>query len=175
MLPTGGAFDPTITQPTWITGIPLVDSLIEGNWAYFASGFEHAILPSLALALVTFGIVTRLLRSSLLEVMHMNYIRTARAKGLDENTVFYKHGLRNALMPVVTLSSIILTWLLTGTIFVENVFAYPGMGQYVVHALLGQDYPGILGTTIVFALVIVTGNLVADLLYAVVDPQVRLG
>jgi len=175
ILPSGGAFDPGIQQPTWITGIPLLDSLIEGNWAYFVSGIRHAILPSLALALVTFGVVTRVLRSSLLEVMHMNYIRTARAKGLDENTVFYKHGLRNALMPVVTLSSIILTWLITGTIFVENVFAYPGMGQYVVRALLGQDYPGILGTTIVFALVIVLGNLAADLLYAVVDPQIRLG
>jgi len=175
LLPSGGAFDPSIQQPTWITGIPLIDSLIEGNWTYFVSGITHAILPSVALALVTFGVVTRVLRSSLLEVMHMNYIRTARAKGLDENTVFYKHGLRNALMPVVTLSSIILTWLITGTIFVENVFSYPGMGQYVVHALLGQDYPGILGTTIVFALVIVIGNLVADLLYAVVDPQIRLG
>jgi peptide/nickel transport system permease protein len=175
LLPSGGAFDPSVQQPTWITGIPLIDSLIEGNWAYFASGISHAILPSLALALVTFGVVTRVLRSSLLEVMHMNYIRTARARGLDENTVFYKHALRNALIPVVTLSSIILTWLITGTIFVENVFAYPGMGQYVVHALLAQDYPGILGTTIVFALVIVIGNLVADLLYVVVDPQIRLG
>jgi len=175
ILPSGGAFDPGMQQPTGITGIPLLDSLIEGNWAYFVSGIRHAILPSLALALVTFGVVTRVLRSSLLEVMQMNYIRTARAKGLDENTVFFKHGLRNALMPVVTLSSIVLTWLITGTIFVENVFAYPGMGQYVVRALLGQDYPGILGTTIVFALVIVIGNLAADLLYAVVDPQIRLG
>jgi ABC-type dipeptide/oligopeptide/nickel transport system permease component len=107
--------------------------------------------------------------------MHANYIRTARAKGLDENTVFYKHGLRHALIPVVSLSSLVVTWLITGTIFVENVFSYPGMGRYVVQALNGQDYPGILGTTIVFALVIVAANLVADILYAVVDPQVRLG
>jgi ABC-type dipeptide/oligopeptide/nickel transport system permease component len=175
LLPTGGAFNPTIQQPTPITSIPLVDSLIEGNWAYFESGITHAILPSVALAITTFGVVTRLLRSSLLDVMNANYIRTARAKGLDENMVFYKHGLRNALMPVVTLSSIILTWLITGTIFVESVFAYPGIGQYVGQALLADDYPGILGVTIVFALVIVIGNLAADLLYALVDPQVRLG
>jgi ABC-type dipeptide/oligopeptide/nickel transport system permease component len=107
--------------------------------------------------------------------MRTNYVRTARAKGLDEEIVFYKHALRNALIPIVSLSSIILTWLITSTIFVENVFAYPGMGQYLVTALLDQDYPGILATAIVFALVIVLGNLVVDLLYAVVDPQIRLG
>ena len=175
LLPSGGAYDPALTSPTWITGIPMMDSLLEGNWAYFTSSIQHVILPSAALSLVTFGIVTRVLRSSLLDIMHANYIRTARAKGLDENTVFYKHGLRHALIPVVSLSSLVVTWLITGTIFVENVFSYPGMGRYVVQALNGQDYPGILGTTIVFALVIVAANLVADILYAVVDPQVRLG
>jgi peptide/nickel transport system permease protein len=175
ILPSGGAFDPNLTKPTWITGLPIIDGLLEGNLAFFSSSLVHLILPSSALALVTFGIVTRVLRSSLLEIMHTNYIRTARAKGLDENTVFYKHGLRHALIPVVSLSSLVVTWLITGTIFVENVFSYPGMGRYVVQALNGQDYPGILGTTIVFALVIVTANLAADILYAVVDPQVRLG
>lgn len=175
LLPNGGAFDPNIPGPGWITGIPIIDSLLEGKLAYFASALERVLLPSATLALVTFGIVTRVLRSSLLEVMQMNYIRTARAKGLDESTVFYKHGLRNAMIPIVTLSSILVTWLITGTIFVENVFSYPGMGQYVVTALAGQDYPGILATTLVFAIVIVTANLVADILYAVVDPQIRLG
>lgn len=175
VLPSGGAYDPNLARPSWITGLPILDSLIQGNFAYFLSAMQHVILPSTALALVTFGIVTRVLRSSLLEVMQMNYIRTARAKGVDENTVFYKHGLRNAMIPVVTLSSILVTWLITGTIFVENVFSYPGMGQYVVAALSGQDYPGILATTLVFAIVIVTANLIADILYAVVDPQIRLG
>jgi peptide/nickel transport system permease protein len=175
LLPSGGAYDPSLTAPTWITGLPMLDSLLEGNIPYFTSSLQHVILPSAALTLVTFGIVTRVLRSSLLDIMHANYIRTARAKGLDENTVFYKHGLRHALIPVVSLSSLVVTWLITGTIFVENVFSYPGMGRYVVQALNGQDYPGILGTTIVFALVIVVANLVADIMYAVVDPQVRLG
>lgn len=175
ILPSGGAYDPNLTKPFWITGLPIIDSLIEGNFPYFQSALIHVILPSSALALVTFGIVTRVLRSSLLEIMHTNYIRTARAKGLDENTVFYKHGLRHALIPIVSLSSLIVTWLITGTIFVENVFSYPGMGRYVVQALNGEDYPGIMATAIVFALVIVTANLVADILYAVVDPQVRLG
>jgi len=174
-LPTGGAFDIALNPPAVITGLPMLDALIEGNWAYFLSSLQHVILPSVALALVTFGVLTRVLRSSLLEVMHANYIRTARAKGLDENSVFFKHALRNAMISVVTISSLMVTWLITGTIFVENVFAYPGMGQYLVTALSAEDYPGILGVTIVFAVVIVITNLIADILYAVVDPQVRLG
>lgn len=175
LLPGGGAYDPNLTRPDWITGLPIVDGLLEGNLTYVRSALVHVILPSGALAITTFGIVTRVLRSSLLEIMHANYIRTARAKGLSENTVFYKHGLRHAMIPVVSLSSLVVTWIITGTIFVENIFSYPGMGRYVVQALNGQDYPGILATTVVFALVIVTANLVADILYAVVDPQVRLG
>lgn len=174
VLPSGGAVDPILTPPTLLTGIPMLDSLLEGNWAYLGSAIQHAILPSMALALVTFGVITRVLRSSLLQVMNLNYIRTARARGLSENTVFFRHALRNAFIPVISLSSVILTWLITSTIFVENVFAYPGLGQYLVQALLGQDYPGILAAAIIFALTIVTGNLIADLLYVVVDPNIRL-
>ena len=175
LLPTGGAFDVQLTPPTVITGIPMIDALIEGNVPYFLSSLKHVILPSLALALVTFGVLTRVLRSSLLDVMHSNYIRTARAKGADENTVFYKHALRNAMISVVTISSLMVTFIITGTIFVENVFAYPGMGQYLVTALSAQDYFGVLGATMVYAVIIVMTNLAADILYGVVDPQVRLG
>jgi len=174
-LPNGGAVNPNIPPPHAITGIPMLDALIEGRFAYFSSAFMHVILPSLALAIATFGVVVRILRSSLLDVMQANFIRTARAKGLDEETVFFKHGLRNALISVVTILSLMITWLITGTIFVENIFAYPGMGQYVFSALVAQDYPGILATTLIFAVVIVSANLLADLLYVVVDPQIRLG
>ena len=175
ILPSGGAADPALPLPLPITRIPMLDSLLEGDFAYFSSALVHLILPSTTLALGTFGFITRVLRSSMLEVMQSNYIRTARAKGLDEKTVFLKHGLRNAIIPVVTLSSLVFTWLITGTIFVENIFAYPGLGQYVVRALAGQDYPGILATTLIFAVIIVVSNLVVDILYVVVDPQIRLG
>lgn len=175
LLPSGGAADPTITPPHPITYIPILDSIIEGKWAYFASAMQHVILPSMALALGTFGVVVRVLRSSMMDVMRANYIRTARAKGLKERTVFFKHGLRNAMISVVTLSSLIVTWLITGTIFVENIFSYPGMGQYVFTALIAQDYPGILATTIIFAIIIILSNLTADILYVIVDPQIRLG
>jgi ABC-type dipeptide/oligopeptide/nickel transport system permease component len=175
LLPSGGAADPTITPPHNITYIPILDSLIEGDWAYFVSAMQHVILPSMALALGTFGVVVRVLRSSMMDVMRANYVRTARAKGLKERTVFFKHGLRNAMISVVTLSSLIVTWLITGTIFVENIFSYPGMGQYVFTALIAQDYPGILATTIIFAIIIILSNLTADVLYVIVDPQIRLG
>ena len=175
LFPGGSAADPMLTRPTPITSIPMLDSLIELNFPYFLSSVQHTVLPSLALALGTFGVIVRVLRSSMLEVMHANYIRTARAKGLDERTVFFKHGLRNAMISVVTLASLVVTWTMTGTIFVENIFAYPGIGQYVFQALAAQDYPGILATTLVFAVIIVVSNLAADILYAIVDPQIRLG
>lgn len=173
--PSGNAFGTTVFQPTAITHIPMLDALLEGNFAYFWSALDHVFLPSLTLAIVTFGILTRVLRASMLDVMQANYIRTARAKGLNEGAVFYKHGLRNAFIPLVTLSTLLIIGLITGTIFVENIFSYPGLGQYVVQALEGQDYPGILATTLIFAIVIVGANLLADIFYALVDPQIRLG
>ena len=175
LLPTRGAVAVNFSTPRAITGIPMLDSVLELNWPYFVNALEHVILPSLALALGTIGVVVRLLRASMLQVLQSNYIRTARAKGLSEQSVFFKHALRNAVMPIVTLSSLLLYGLITGTLFVENIFSYPGIGQYVATALLSQDYPGILATTLVFAVIIVGANLIADILYAVVDPQVRLG
>jgi peptide/nickel transport system permease protein len=175
LLPTSGAVAINFNTPRTITGIPMLDSLLELNWPYFVNALEHVILPSLALALGAIGVVVRLLRASMLQVLQANYIRTARAKGLSETSVFFKHALRNAVMPIVTLSSLLLYGLITGTLFVENIFAYPGIGQYVATALLSQDYAGILATTLVFAVIIVVANLVSDILYAVVDPQVRLG
>jgi peptide/nickel transport system permease protein len=175
LLPSGGAYDISIPTPSTITGLPMLDSLLEGNFPFLESSLQHVILPSFALALASFGIITRVARASLLEVMQTDFIRTARAKGLDENAVFYKHALPNAAVSLITISSLVVTFLITGTIFVESIFAYPGIGQYVVIALAGLDYPGVLATTLVFAIVIVTTNFVADVLYAYVDPQIRLG
>lgn len=174
LLPSGGAFSPWVIEPSPITHFPLIDALIEGQWSIFADGLTHVIMPSLALALGIFGYVTRVLRASLLDVLHANYIRTARAKGVDETTLFFKHALRNASIPVVTLASIVVTWLVTGTLFVEVIFAYPGIGQYAVQALTNLDYPSLLAITLVLAVIIVLSNLAADILYAVVNPEIRL-
>ncbi|MDA4121605.1 MAG: ABC transporter permease [Thaumarchaeota archaeon] len=174
-IPSGYAANPNLTPPTAITGLPIFDSLIEGNFAYFESGLVYVFLPALTLAVATFGLLTRVARSSLLEVMQTDYIRTARAKGLDEGSVFYRHALPNAAVSLITISSLLVTFLVTGTIFVEDLFGYPGMGLYVVKALAGTDYPGIMATTLVFAIIIITTNLAADILYAIADPQIRLG
>ena len=175
ILPASGAVGAGIVAPKPISGIPMLDAALELNGAYLSSALYHVILPSMTLALGAFGVVVRILRTSMLEVLQSNYIRTARAKGLDERTVFFKHAMRNALIPVVTLSSLIVYGLISGTLFVENIFGYPGIGQYVVGAIAAQDYAGVLATTVVFAVIIVVANMVADLLYVVVDPQIRLG
>jgi peptide/nickel transport system permease protein len=169
LLPGGGSLSPGVPAPSPITNFQLLDCLIEGRWPTFINGIVHLLMPSLALALGIFGYITRVLRASILDVLHTNYIRTARAKGVDENTLFFKHALRNASIPVVTLASLV-----TGTLFVEAIFAYPGVGQYAVEALSNLDYPSLLAITLVFAIIIVLSNLAADILYAVVDPEIRL-
>ena len=176
ILPTGGAYNPlAVNPPSTITGFPIFDSLLQGNFAFFGDASLHLILPALTLALVTFGVITRVARSSLLDVMQMDYIRTARSKGLDEGTVFYKHGLPNAAISLITISSLVMTFLLTGSVFVEYLFSYPGMGRYAFTALQGSDFPGIMATVFVFAAIIIVTNLVADILYAYADPEIRLG
>ena len=176
ILPTGGAYNPLLVSPSpSITGFPIFDALIQGNFAFFEDASLHLVLPAVTLALVTFGVITRVARSSLLDVMQMDYIRTARAKGLDEGSVFYRHGVPNAAISLITISSLVMTFLLTGSVFVEYLFSYPGMGHYAFTALQGSDYPGIMATVFVFAAIIIITNLVADILYAYADPEIRLG
>jgi peptide/nickel transport system permease protein len=172
VLPTGGAAPVGVTLPKPITHIPLLDALIEGDWTAFSSLLRHAILPSLALSLGLFGVVTRVLRSSILELINSNFIRAARARGVSENKVYF-YAFKNSLVAVITLLAITVNFTLVADIFVENIFAYPGVGQYVVQAALSLDYPAVLAITLVYAIIIVTANFIADLLYAVVDPRIR--
>jgi peptide/nickel transport system permease protein len=136
---------------------------------------RHLVLPTLSLFLVTAGGIARYVRASMLEVLHQDYIRTARAKGLKESRVIFRHALRNALIPVVTLFGLYFPFLLSGTVFVEYVFAWPGMGKLMVDSILMRDYPVVLAGTFLFGGMVVLGNLLADLLYAVVDPRIRQG
>lgn len=136
---------------------------------------RHLILPTLSLFLVLAAGIARYVRSSMLEVLHQDYIRTARAKGLRESTVIVKHALRNALIPVVSLFGLYFPFLLSGTVFVEYVFAWPGMGRLMVDSILMRDYPVVLAGTFIFGAMVVVGNLLADLLYGVVDPRIRQG
>lgn len=174
VLPTGGTVNPAIIASPSVTGFPMLDSLLNGNWASFWNQVEHIILPSLANSLGIFGVITRVLRSSILDTLSSNYIRTVRAKGASENAVFFKHALRNSLIPVVTLLAILVNVFIVSSIFVEYIFTYPGVGDYAVRAVLNYDYPSILGTTLLIGMMIVIANFVADVLYAVVDPRIRL-
>jgi peptide/nickel transport system permease protein len=134
---------------------------------------RHLVLPATTLSLILAGGVARYVRTSMLEVIRQDYIRTARAKGLSEARVILKHGLRNALIPVVTLAGSYFPFLLSGAVLVEYVFAWPGMGQLMVNSILSRDTPVVLGGTVLFGAMVVLGNLLADLLYQVVDPRIR--
>jgi len=131
------------------------------------------VLPSIALGLGSSAIIARLTRASLLQVIREDYIRTARAKGLMERVVIIRHALRNSLIPVVTVMGPIFAFLVTGTFVTETIFGVPGMGRYFVTSITNRDYPVIMGTILLFAVVIVIANLIVDLLYAWLDPRIR--
>ena len=150
---------------------------IELGWFPVAGkgGVEYMVLPILTLTLATMATTMRLTRSSLLDVLSQPYIRTARAMGLSSRRVVLSLALRNALIPVVTVSGLILAGFVTGTVIVEIVFAWPGVGQYVVDAVFSRDYPVVTGFVVFTGTVFVVVNLVVDLLYTRLDPRVRLG
>ena len=136
---------------------------------------RHLLLPGIALGVASAAGTARYMRSSMLEVIRLDYIRTARAKGLGEGTVVFKHALRNALLPIVTLLGLSLPFLFSGSVLVEIIFAWPGMGRLIVGAIFSQDTPLIIACFFVFTLMVVAGNLLADMLYSIVDPRIRLG
>jgi peptide/nickel transport system permease protein len=134
---------------------------------------RHLFLPAIALGIGSAAGVARYMRGAMLEVIHQDFIRTARAKGLSERTVVFKHALRNALIPIITLLGLYLPFLLSGAVLVETIFAWPGMGRTIVEAILARDYPLVMATSFVIAAIVVLGNLLSDVLYAVVDPRIR--
>ena len=133
----------------------------------------HLVLPSLSLALVLAAGVARYMRASMLEVIRQDYVRTARSKGLSEFRVIARHALPNGLIPIVTLLGLYLPTFFSGAVLIETVFAWPGMGRLVVDAIFQRDYPVVMAGTFIFAVMVVVGNLIADMLYALVDPRIR--
>jgi peptide/nickel transport system permease protein len=133
----------------------------------------HLVLPTLSLSLVLTAGIARYMRGSMLEVIRQDYVRTARAKGLSESVVIFKHALRNALIPIITLVGLYIPVLFGGTVFIESIFAWPGMGRTIVEAINTRDYPLVMAGSFFFAAMVVFANLVADILYAVVDPRIR--
>jgi len=150
-----------------------VDALLQGDWEVFRDAFHHLILPALVLGLFTMGLITRTTRSSLLETLSMDYIRTARAKGLTERMIVVKHALGNALIPVITVIGLGFSNLLGGTVLVETIFGWPGIGMYAYKSATSLDFPAIIGVALFLAVNFVVINLIIDLLYGVIDPRVR--
>ncbi len=156
-----------------ITGMYTVDALLTGNWRGFVDAVHHLIMPAVAVGTIPMAIIARMTRSSLLEVLRQDYIRTARAKGLSERTVILRHALKNAFLPVITVIGLQLGTLLVGAILTETIFALPGMGRLIVDRILSRDYPVVQGAVLVFATTFVLINLLVDISYAYLDPRIR--
>jgi peptide/nickel transport system permease protein len=156
-----------------ITGMPVLDGLLAGNLQYTIDALRHLILPALSLAFISLGFLARIVRASMLEVMRQDYITLARSKGLKERVVIYRHALKNALIPAVTLTGMFFAWLLGGAMITEYVFAWPGVGQLSLRAVFQGDSNFLLVYTLMIAAIMVTANLVVDIAYALLDPRIK--
>ena len=169
-------FDLAMRSADWktITSMPTIDALLNGRIDIFVDALRHIFLPVITLAYLWWAYLLRITRSSMLEVLRKDYIRTARAKGVPENLVIKKHAKKNAMIPVLTVAGGSVIGLLGGTVFVETIFSRVGMGKFLAEAATLLDYWSIIGGALFFSLIMVLGNLVVDVSYALVDPRIRL-
>jgi peptide/nickel transport system permease protein len=172
LLPFPGRLDST-TAITALTGLVLVDSLLTLNFAGFWDGLLHLVMPAIALGTIPMAVVMRMTRSSMLEIMNEDYVRTARAKGVVPWRVIFKHALRNAMLPTVTVIGLQVGLLMGGAIITETIFSWPGIGLYAYQSVSSRDYASIQGVVLYGAVLFVLVNLLVDILYAVLDPRVR--
>ena len=173
IFPGPGRLSNSFSAPASVTGLYVLDSLLEGNIPKALDALSHLILPGTVLAAFTMGLITRTTRSNLLDVMSMDYIRTARAKGIGQVGLILKHALGNALIPVLTVIGLGLGNLLGGMVLVETIFNWPGVGQFAYESVLSADFPAIIGVALLIALNYMVINTVVDILYGVIDPRVR--
>jgi peptide/nickel transport system permease protein len=173
-LPSGGRLSPGLNAPTTITGLYTVDALLGGQWSLFVNALQHLVLPGMVLGIFTVGTVLRFTRASVLEVINNDYVRAARAKGLSEWTVIRRHIMRPALISIATVAGLAFGSLLSGTVLVENIFSWPGIGEYAYQSAINLDLPAIMGVSIVVAIIYIVINLLVDLLYTILDPRIEL-
>jgi peptide/nickel transport system permease protein len=171
-LPVSGRMSSFLTVET-VTGFAVLDGIITGNFAAAWSAVQHLILPTAVLASFLAATLGRFVRNTMLDVMGEDFIRTARAKGVRRSSVVLNHGLRNSLLPAITVIGLKFAEMLGGAILTETIFAWPGIGRYMFEAIKNRDYPVIQGTTLVFALMFVLTSIIVDLLYGVLDPRIR--
>lgn len=173
-LPSSGRIDPLL-QPTGGTGFYIIDSIVQGDWKALGDALYHLILPTLTLSLYSMAIITRMTRSAMLDTLKADYVRTARAKGLSKGSVYIKHALRNAMLPVTTVIGLQFGSLLGGALLTETVFSWPGIGKYAVDCVLKSDFPAVQGIVILVAVIFVFMNLIVDIIYAYLDPRIKFG
>ena len=155
------------------TGFMLIDTLRAGDMAAFRSALAHLILPTIALGTIPLAVIARMTRSSMLEVLREDYVRAARAKGLPRWRVIVVHALRNALIPVITVVGLQVGLLLSGAILTETIFSWPGVGNWLIHGVQSRDYPVVQGGILLIATIVITVNLIVDMLYGVINPRIR--
>jgi peptide/nickel transport system permease protein len=173
-LPSSGRLDVVTTPPRNITGSYLIDSLLTGNWSTFGDAVRHLVLPGAALTFGLLAIAVRLTRATLLAELDKDYVKMARLKGLSERAIIRRHVLRNALVPSLALYGIQFGYLIGGTVVVESIFSWPGLGAYAFDSVAALDYAPVMGVTLVATAIFVLVNFVIDLLYPVIDPRIRL-
>lgn len=174
-LPAQGRFDPFLDPPPAYTGLHLIDALLSRDWQALVIACRYLVLPAFTLGSVQLALVARMVRTGMLDVLREEFVRTARAKGLTEPAVVFRHALKNATVPALTAVGLAFGELLGGAVLTETIFGWPGMGKYAVDSIGSLDYPAILGFTLVVGAGFALINLAVDLLYAVVDPRIRYG
>jgi peptide/nickel transport system permease protein len=173
-VPGGGRLNPGVLEPPHVTGFYTFDAAVAGQWSTLWDAIRHLILPSFVLALFNVGLLTRYTRSAVLEVIEEEYVQAARAKGLPERVVVMRHVLRAAMTSLVTVIGLAFANVMTGSVLVENIFAWPGIGQYAYHSATALDLPAIMGVSLFVAIVYIAINLIVDLLYGIIDPRIRV-
>ncbi len=174
VLPPYNIANPLLIPPKSITGFPLIDAAIEGDWTYFDSVLKHIVLPVLAIAFAGFGITTRIMRASTVDVLDRDYVKLSYMKGFSRWKVFRTTVFRNSIIPIITLTALQFGFAIAGAVVIEEIFIYKGMGFYLYQSTVSLDYVAILSTTLIIGISVIIANFIADILYAVADPRVRL-
>jgi len=157
-----------------ITGFMLIDTLLYRNWAAFVSALRHLILPAIVLGTIPLAVIARQTRSAMLEILGEDYVRTARAKGLSPRSVIGQHALRNAMIPVITTIGLQTGMLMAGAILTETIFSWPGIGKWMIDSIAKRDYVVVQSGLLLIALIVMAVNLMVDVLYAVINPRIRV-
>jgi len=173
ILPIGNRLDPTVDAPIRITGLYTIDALLTGNFLAFFSALRHLILPSLVLGIVLSGIFVRMTRENMIVILRKDFISFAKARGISNDKIIWKHALKNTLIPIITIFGLQFALLLAGAILTETTFSWPGLGSYLKLRIEYRDYPAIQGVIVVYAILVIIVSLIVDMIYAMIDPRIR--